>query len=98
MAISADESKWQLVTVNMGEQFGRDTVDEYINYWEKLFAGGAAFGLIMILKEERGERADREVTKHYMDWCKSHEEQIARSCAGIAVVTASFRLLALYNR
>jgi hypothetical protein len=56
MAISADESKWQLVTVNMGEQFGRD-----------------------------------------MDWCKSHKEQIARSCAGIAVVTASSRLLALYK-
>ncbi|MNE76579.1 hypothetical protein D3C80_1728220 [compost metagenome] len=81
----------------MGEQFDRDTVNDYIAYWEKLLADGSVFGLIMIQKGERGERPDREVTKLYMDWCKSHKEQIARSCAGIAVVTASSKLLALYK-
>ncbi|WP_277471156.1 MULTISPECIES: hypothetical protein [unclassified Paenibacillus] len=51
----------------------------------------------MIQKGERGERADREVTKHYTDWCKSPKEQISRWCAGIVLVTASSKLLALYK-
>jgi hypothetical protein len=97
MALAIDESKWPLVTINLGEQFDRDTVNEYIVYWEKLLAGNTAVGLIMNQQGERGERPDREVTKLYMDWCKAHKEQISRTCAGIAVVTASSKLLALYK-
>ncbi|WP_042204486.1 hypothetical protein [Paenibacillus camerounensis] len=97
MAFVLDESAWPLVTINLGDQFDRETVNEYIAYWEKLLAGNSRFGLIMIQKGERGERPDREVTRLYMDWCKSHKGLIARSCAGIAVVTASSKLLALYK-
>lgn len=37
------------------------------------------------------------VTKLCMDWCNPHKEKIACSCAGIAVVIVSSRLLALYK-
>lgn len=97
MAITIDESGWPLVTIHLGEQFDRDAVNEYIAYWEKLLDSNTTVGLIMNQQGERGERPDREVTKLYMDWCKVHKEQISRCCAGIAVVTASSKLLALYK-
>ncbi|MDF9843284.1 MULTISPECIES: hypothetical protein [unclassified Paenibacillus] len=39
MVVSIDESKRPLATINLGDQFGQDTVDEYLAYWEELLTG-----------------------------------------------------------
>ncbi|WNS43763.1 hypothetical protein [Paenibacillus sp. MMS20-IR301] len=97
MAITADESNWPLVRISLGETFDQETVEEYIAYWEAVLSRRTPFGLLMIQTGERGDRPAKEVTKHYMDWCKAHKEEIASVCAGIAVVMPTAKLLALYK-
>ncbi|WP_238654584.1 hypothetical protein [Paenibacillus piscarius] len=97
MAITIDEADWPLVRISLEESFDQQTVGEYINYWEDLLARRTPFGLLMIQPGERGERPAKEISKQYVDWCKAHKAEISATCAGIAVVMQSARLLALYK-
>ncbi|MEK4060177.1 MULTISPECIES: hypothetical protein [Paenibacillus] len=97
MSLSIDESGWPLVSINLGSDFGRETVEEYILYWEKLLERKVPFGLLMQQQGERSERPPRDSAKLYMDWCKAHKDEISRLCVGIAIVMGNAMLLALYK-
>ncbi|GBF74951.1 hypothetical protein PA598K_03324 [Paenibacillus sp. 598K] len=92
-----DESQWPIVAVEMGQTFTAEIVDAYIRAWERLLARQQRFGLLIVQKADNAERPDKTVTAAYMNWCKSHKEQIGQYCAGIAVVLPTPRMLLLYK-
>nr|BBH86382.1 hypothetical protein KTC_11330 [Thermosporothrix sp. COM3] len=93
---SFNEEQWPIVSIHNDGETTLADMEKHIAFWERCLARQEPFGVLLTQNGE-AQQSSKEVRALSNQWRLANKPRIAQYCAGMAMVTTSSKMLALYK-